>query len=146
MAEMISTPKIDAECSSEYEPVCYTWISVDMGFRIDIHDGCIDIESFYRSTPFKLLKYLLKISSYCLTSWSRLLVEKLSPLVSQEIVRLLWYPEVHYCIHSRPIPIVTLRTINSGHISSHPTSFGSILMLSWYPVLSSAGTHTYELF
>lgn len=59
---MISTLKIDAECSSEYEPVYFTRMSVDILFRIDIDDACIDIESFYRSTAFKLLKYLLKIS------------------------------------------------------------------------------------
>jgi hypothetical protein len=59
---MISTMKIDAEYSYEYEPVHFTRMSVDMGFRFNIDGAFIDIKSFYRSAAFKLMKYLLKIS------------------------------------------------------------------------------------
>ena len=55
-------------------------------------------------------RYLLHRAEYFLISY---------PVVSQEIPRLLWIPNVHYCIHKCPPPVRILNQIYPVHT---PTS------------------------
>ena len=62
--------------------------------------------------PSKQQKFSIPLNnnSYLLTTWSRVLLEKLTSFAAnQEIARILWNPKVHYRTHKRlpPVPILS---------------------------------------
>ena len=77
-------------------------------------------------------------STYLLTSWSRVLLEKLAGFAAnQEIPRILWNPKFHYCTHKRPPPVPILSQLHPvPTTSSHFLKIHLNILLpstSWSP-------------
>ena len=61
-------------------------------------------------------------STYLLTPWSRVLLEKLTGFAAnQEIPCILWNPKVHYCTHKRPPPVPILSQLHT--VPTTPSHF-----------------------
>ena len=59
------------------------------------------------------MRHNASILTYLLTSWSRVLLEKLTSFAAnQEIPRILWNPKVHYRTHNRPPPVPILSQLH----------------------------------
>ena len=79
------------------------------------------------------LKKNISDHTYLLTSWSRVLLEKLTGFAAnQEIPRILWNPKVHYHTHKRPpsVPILS-------QLHPFPTTLSHFLKVHLNIILSS---------
>ena len=96
--------------------------SVPMFLVFTILEGCLpDHFDFFFQISGRL--------TYLLTSWSRVLLEKLTGFAAnQEIPRILWNPKDYYRTHKRPPPVPILSQLQSPQ--PLPTSSRSILILS----------------
>ena len=82
---------------------------------------------------FVKLKKNISDHTYLLTSWSRVLLEKLTGFAAnQEIPRILWNPKVHYHTHKRPpsVPILS-------QLHPFPTTLSHFLKVHLNIILSS---------
>ena len=78
-------------------------------------------------------KTLLKVNTYLLTPWSRVLLEKLTgSAASQEIPRILWNPKVHYSTHKCPTTVPILSQLHPV-----PTTFSHFLKIRLIIILLS---------
>ena len=86
--------------------ICNTYDKISMG-------KCF-MQLTYKLPEFmKTGPLYIKIHTYLLTSWSKVLLEKLNgSAASQEIPRILWNPKVHYRTHKCPPPVPILSQLH----------------------------------
>jgi len=109
----------------EYVGSCRSW---GMWHRVRLLEKYI-CRNIRKHLPDYMASYLLHRES---PTW---LADRIS--ASQEIIRILWNPKVHCCIHKCPPPVPTLSQLDPIH--PHPTSWRSILILSYLRLVILGG-------